>query len=89
MSKDDKVLCAAVGGFVAFVVIVIACCGWHRSKGYPRATVITPNATYENVQVDYEVSKYQTHCTIYTDDGKILTITGSSTIVWNTKEDTQ
>ena len=86
MSKDDKVLCAAVGGFVAFVVIVIAFCGWHRSKGYPRATVITPNATYENVQVNYETSKYRTIYDVYTDDGKVMTITGSSTIIWNTKE---
>lgn len=85
MSKDDKFLCIAVGGFVAVVAVVIACCGWQRSRGYPRATVITPNATYENVQVHYETSKHGTIYDVYTDDGKILTITGSSTIVWNSK----
>jgi hypothetical protein len=86
VSKDDKVLCVAVGGFVAIVVVVIACCGWQHSKGYPRATVITPNATYENVQVNYHTSKYGTTYDIYTDDGNVMTITGSSTIVWNAKE---
>ena len=83
MSKDDRVLCVAVGGFVAVVAVVIACCD---KKGYPRATVITPNATYENVQVNYHTSKYGTTYNIYTDYGNVMTITGSSTIVWNANE---
>ena len=87
MSKDDEVLWICVGSLATIVAVVVIIFAVQRSRGYPRATVITPTATYHDVQVDYEVSKYQTHCTIYTDDGKVMTIAGSATIVWNSKED--
>jgi hypothetical protein len=36
--------------------------------------------------VNYHTSKYGTTYDIYTDDGNVMTITGSSTIVWNAKQ---
>ena len=80
MSETHTIIVAT-----ALIVLSTAACS-DRSKGFPRATVITPTATYPNVQVGRVAPPYTNEvCTIYTDDGKIITVSGTATIIWNSE----
>lgn len=88
MNRWEKYSFACVAGcFIVMIVGLFILAIWPREL--KRATVITPTATYKNALVHNLPSRYEPSFRITTDDGRQLIVSGSCTIVWNSKEESE